>query len=200
MNGHSARDADSCFLGKETVVPDATDLSMVVSSALPATFTFLYQRLSAVLSRHRAGQASEPEAAPETPAQLVGTLSLPLVADPERLDARLATLEALALGMAHYQRDPAHVTSSDQLLLQTLGRVREALEDVYGQRFTFEGEHRPPSGPLSEHHYDSVAGEVVAMEAEEAILGPATSRVRAKSVEPGGRVVGMKARVIDGRG
>ncbi|WP_330288704.1 hypothetical protein [Streptomyces sp. NBC_00576] len=179
---------------------DAVDLSMVASSALPATFTFLYQRLDALLSRHRSGRPPEPEASPEVPPQLVGALRLPLRADPDRLNAHLVVLDALALSMAHYQRDPAQVSSSDLLLLQTLGRVREALEDVYGQRFTFEGERRAQTGPITEHRYERVAGEVIGMEAEDAIRGGARSVIDAKSVERGAKVVGMKASVIESHG
>jgi hypothetical protein len=79
---------------------DPIDLSMVVSGALPATFTFLYQRLEALLSRHRAGPGTaHPEAVPEVPAVVVGDLNMPLCADEDRVRARLAELRAYALGL-----------------------------------------------------------------------------------------------------
>ncbi|GHJ30814.1 hypothetical protein TPA0910_52470 [Streptomyces hygroscopicus subsp. sporocinereus] len=177
---------------------DAMDLSMVASSALPATFTFLYQRLEALLSRHRSGEPTAPETTPEVPAQLVGTLQLPLQADPDRLNVHLATLNALALSMAHYQRASEQVVAGDPLLAQTLGQVREVLEDVYGQRFTFEGERRAQSGPITEHRYERVSGEVIGIEAQDTIRGGVKSVIDAKSVERGAKVVGMKARVIEG--
>jgi hypothetical protein len=180
-------------------VPDAADLSMVASSALPATFAFLYQRLNGLLDRRRSGRPAEPDQLSEVPPQLVGTLSLPLVADPDLLAGRSDALEALALGMAYYQRDPSLVTSSDELLLQTLGRVRQALEEIYGQRFTFEGETRAASGPISELCIETVVGNVVAMEAEETISGAVTARVHSATVEAGATVTGMKAKNIDGR-
>ncbi|MEU0132711.1 hypothetical protein ABZ172_01525 [Streptomyces sp. NPDC006296] len=175
------------------------DFSAVVGGALPATLTFLYQRLDAVLERRRSGQTAEPEADPEIPAELVGDLELPLRIDPDRLASRLPVLEVLALAMTPYTRAPERITAEDAELMQMMGRVREALEDVYGQRFTFQGEIRERSGPLSEQHYDTVAGEVTGLEAQEAIRGSASSVIRAKRVEPGGRVVGMRAPVIDGR-
>ena len=180
-------------------MPDATDLSMVASSALPATFTFLYQRLHGVLDRWRAGRSGEPEPAPEIPRQLVGTLSLPLVADPGRLEQRAAVLEALALSMAHYQRDLGQVSASDQVLLQTLGQVRQALEEIYGQRFTFEGEPREASGPVSDLRIEKVVGRVVVMKAEETISGSASARFEGTVVEEGGVVIGMQAKNIGGR-
>ncbi|WP_406069000.1 hypothetical protein OG372_14295 [Streptomyces sp. NBC_01020] len=181
-------------------MPDALDLSMVASSALPAVFTFLCQRLDAVLPHRSSARPVGPGGEPEVPAQLVGELQLPLRVDPGRLEVRLAAVEALALGMEHYQRDPVQISANDPLLMQTLGRVREALEDIYGQRFTFQGENRAQSGPFSEQCYGTVAGEVTGMEAQEAIRGSVTSTIRARNVEPGGKIVGMKARVIDGRG
>ena len=70
---------------------DPIDLSMVVNSALPATFTFLYQRLEALLSRQRADRGmAERKPELEIPAVLVGELELPLSADEDRVRARLA--------------------------------------------------------------------------------------------------------------
>lgn len=174
-------------------------VDLVAGSALPALFTFVFQRVDSLLARHRSGRASEPEPLPEIPPELVGTLRLPLVADPAQLSGRIEVLEALALALTHYQRAPASVTGSDQVLLQTLSRTRAALEDIYGQRFTFDGEERQASGPLSEHRYTKVAGEVVAVEAEERITGGVVARVTAGTVERGGRIVGLRAPIIEGR-
>ncbi|MBB0228218.1 hypothetical protein [Streptomyces calidiresistens] len=129
----------------------------------------------------------------------MGDLELPLRIDSDRLASRLPVLEVLALAMAPYTRAPERITAEDAELMQMLGRVREALEDIYGQRFTFQGETRERSGPISEQHYETVAGEVTGLEAEEAIRGSATSVIRAKHVEASGKVVGMRAPVIDGR-
>ena len=84
------------------------------------------------------------------------------------------------------------------MLLETLGALRAALEHIYGQRFTFDGEHRGQSGPLSEQRHEQVFGEVIGMEATNTIRGPATTKITTNSVERGGRVVGMRARDIDG--
>lgn len=178
---------------------DPIDLSMVVSSALPATFTFLYQRLDALLSRHRAEPSmTQPEAMPEIPSVVVGELELPLHADEDLVQARLAELRAYALGLAHYRTNLARLSPDDSLLLQTLSDLRDALEDIYGQRFTFEGEQREHSGPFSDQRYGQIAGEVIGMEATNVIRGRTTSKITAESVERGGRVVGMRAPEISG--
>jgi len=180
-------------------VTDPIDLSMVVSSALPATFTFLYQRLEALLSRHRADPGiAQPEAAPEIPAVVVGELELPLRADEDRVQARLAELRAYALGLTHYRANPSGISPEDSQLLQTLSDLRGALEDIYGQRFTFAGEQREQSGPFSDQRYGQIAGEVIGMEATNVIRGTATSKITAESVDRGARVVGMRAPEIRG--
>ena len=188
-----------CLRREARSVADPIDLSMVVSSALPATFTFLYQRLDAVLSRHRAGPGTaQPEAGPEVPAVVVGDLELPLRADEDRVRARLAELRAYALGLAHYYAEPARISSEDSLLLQTLSSLRGVLEDVYGQRFTFRGEQRDQSGPFTDQRYGQIAGEVIGMKATNVIRGRAVSKITAESVEHGGRVIGMQAPEISG--
>jgi hypothetical protein len=169
---------------------------MVLNGALPATFTFLYQRLDALISRHKAGETVQAETLPEIPAVVVGELELPLRSDEEQVRARFKELQAYALGLGQYRRNPALITSEDSLFLETLGELRSALEDIYGQRFTFEGEPRGQSGPFSEQHHKRVAGSVVGIEATERISGPVGSKITSDVVEPGGTVIGMKAPII----
>jgi hypothetical protein len=169
---------------------------MVLNSALPATFTFLYQRLNALLSTYRAGEPVQAEKLPEIPAVVVGKLELPLRSDEEQARARLKELQAYALGLGQYHRNPALITSEDSLFLETLGELRGALEDIYGQRFTFEGERRRQSGPFIEQRHGRVAGSVVGMEATERISGPVGAKITSDVVEPGGTVIGMKAPII----
>jgi hypothetical protein len=168
----------------------------VLNSALPATFTFLYQRLEVLLSRHRAGKTTAPEPLPEVPDVVAGELELPLHSNEQEVQKRLSELRAYALALAQYRQNPSLVTSDDSLLLQTLGDLRLALEEIYGQRFTFAGEFRQPSGPYSEQHHGRVAGEAIGMEATERISGSASTKITTDTVEAGGKVVGMKAPII----
>ena len=177
---------------------DFADLSMIASSALPVAFTFLSKRLEAALERRRSGRLAQPE--PQVPAELVGSLELPLRIDADQLEHHLPALEILALGLTRYERDPALITAEDAVLMEMLGRARSALEDIYGQHFTFKGETRARSGPLSHQDYDTVSGEVTGLEAQDAIRGSVTSTIRARNVEVGAKVVGMKAPVIEDRG
>lgn len=148
---------------------DPSEFSMVLNSALPATFTFLYQRLDALLSRHKAEGSEQAETLPEIPAVVVGELELPLHSDEEQVRVRRTELQAYALGLAQYHRNPTLITADDSLLLETLGELRNALEDIYGQRFTFQGESRDQSGPFSEQRIGRVAGEAIGMQASQRI-------------------------------
>lgn len=176
---------------------DSAGFSMALGAALPATFTFLYQRLNVLLSRHGA-DAVDPEDAAEIPEVLVSDVRLPLRADPDELESRQAELRAYALGLAQYHHDPSRVTSEDTLLMQTLGDLRTALEAIYEQRFTFQGEQGAQSGPLNVQQHGTVAGEVIGMEATNSIRGEVTNKITTKRVERGARVVGMSAQDIEG--
>lgn len=175
---------------------DPSELSMVLNSALPATFTFLYQRLDALLSRRKAEGSEQAETLPEIPAVVVGELELPLRSDEEQIRVRRKELQAYALGLAQYHRNPTLITSDDPLLLETLGELRNALEDIYGQRFTFQGESRDQSGPFSEQRIGRVAGEAIGMQASRRIGDAAGIKQTIDTVERGGRAIGMKAPII----
>ena len=175
--------------------PDLYEFNLC--SALPATFTFLYQRLEALLSRHRTGEETRTtDVASDASDALEGEIQLPLTFDESTVEARSRELNAYALALAQYHRDPDRVTISDPELISILDTLRNALEEIYGQRFTFKGERREQSGPLSEQHFGSVAGQVTGMQAENSIRGKATSRITAESVERDGNIVGMRAQDI----
>jgi hypothetical protein len=184
------------FYEGEMGMADPSELSMVLNSALPATFTFLYQRLDALLSRHKAGGSEQAETLPEIPAVVVGELELPLRSDEEQVRVRRKELQAYALGLAQYHRNPTLITSDDPLLLETLGELRNALEDIYGQRLTFQGELRDQSGPFSEQRIGRVAGEAIGMQASQRIGDAAGIKQTIDTVERGGRAIGMKAPII----
>ncbi|MEU7697574.1 hypothetical protein [Streptomyces sp. NPDC039028] len=165
----------------------------LISSAVPATLTFLYQRLEHLLSPRHA----EPEQDLELPDTLVGTLQLPLQPDQERLQARQAELDLLHGFLEEYaSREPVALTL-EQGLLRSMGKLRALLEDVYGQRLTFAGEDRPASGPFVDQKLTTLTGEATGMDADE-ITGNAKVTQQVETVEAGAQLIGMKARRIGG--
>jgi hypothetical protein len=193
--------SDSCrgtISEREENVPDGLDLSMVTQSALPAAFTFIFEQVDSLLTRWRERRdARAGLTAEHIPPELMGTLSLPLETDLTRLTARAAELEAYRLALARYREDPSLITTSDTALLAMLGHARGALEEIHRQRFTFVGESRPRSGPSVSGRYKEVAGDLVGMEATQAIRGDAAVDLDVDVVHPGGKVVGMSAPIIE---
>jgi hypothetical protein len=177
---------------------DAVDLTMITGSALPAAFTFLFNQVDSLLTRWRERADARAELTGEqVPPELVGTLSLPLQIDATRLHARAGELETYMLALTRYQEDPSLIRTSDVALMAMLNRARDALEEIHGQRFTFLGERRPNSGPFVRGRYKEVAGDLVGMEASEAIRGDTTVDFDVGVIQQGGKVVGMSAPIIE---
>ncbi len=184
-------------------MPDAADLSMITGSALPAAFTFLFNQLDSLLARRRGrrGEAADAPAeltADAVPGELVGSISLPLQTDDDRLEARAGELDTYLRVMRVYVQDPSRIAAADEGLMAVLGQVRSALEEIYGQRFTFTGEERPRSGPLVIGRFKEVSGDLVGMEASEAIRGDTSVEHDVGTIQPGGKVIGMSAPYIEG--
>ncbi|WP_406340507.1 hypothetical protein [Streptomyces sp. NBC_01578] len=171
-------------------MPDPAEIA-VITSVLPSTLTFIFQRVEKLLS----SRGSEPETDVGAPAGLVGALQLPLQPDEDQLQAHRTELEQLRDALAIYAQGDAPIRTSDHPLLRNLNRLRGALEDVYGQRLTFEGEDRPASGPLVQQNLKDVTGEVTGMDADE-IGGTARVVQGAESVARDAKLTGMKARRI----
>ncbi|MEU4117745.1 hypothetical protein AB0F71_25020 [Kitasatospora sp. NPDC028055] len=176
---------------------DILGLSAVAAAALPPTFTFLYQRLEALLNRHDGRQEANDLSTADLPPTLVGTVSLPLVADEQRLRDRVGELRLARTVLARYQQDPTLVVPGDSALTDVLGQLRSAIEEIYSHRFTFTGENREGSAPLVVQRIDQVDSDVTGMQAGEAIV-TGTVIQDFKNVSNGSTVIGMSAPVIGG--
>lgn len=178
---------------------DATSLASIAQSALPAAFTFLFQQVEAFLARRRGqGEGSAEAVTVQVPPELVGELSLPLKVDDAQLAAKLGELGAYKLALTRYREDPSLVASTDTVLMEMLSQVRDALEAIHGQHFTFAGEQRPHSGPFVGGSYKEVEGELTGMRADRAIRGDAAVKLDVGVIRAGGKVIGMEAPVIEG--
>jgi hypothetical protein len=180
------------------VVTDASGLALIAQSALPAAFTFLFQQVDALLTRRRGhGDGEQEAAAVEVPAGLVGELSLPLTVDEGQLTARLGELKVSKLALARYREDPSLVSSGDTTLMEMLSSVREALEAIHGQHFTFPGEQRPGSGPFVGGTYQEIEGRLTGMQAD-TIRGHAVVKLDVGVIRADAEVIGMRAKSIEG--
>ncbi|MFJ8826060.1 hypothetical protein ACIREE_30355 [Streptomyces sp. NPDC102467] len=167
---------------------DLSALSAVLGAGLPATFTFLYQRLDNLLRR---GGAPETELDGQT---LSGELSLPLTANEGELTSRHGDLERLRDMLHVYRQNSTLVSTGDAGLLRLLGELRGTLEGIYGQRLTFVGEQgRAPSGAQSWQKSETVRGRMTGIDTE-ADDGNMRSVQDITTVEESGEVTGIRIR------
>ncbi|MFF5931611.1 hypothetical protein [Streptomyces hydrogenans] len=169
-------------------MPDPVTIA-VLSAALPATLTFAYHRLERLLSSRRA----EPEQDLTVPDALTGTLALPLTPDTTQLEARQDELVLLRDVLEGYADGTTPVDLGDERLVRNLGKLRAALEDIYGQRLTFQGEDRPSSGPFVRQRLQTLSGEATGMEAD-SITGTASVDQEVENVAAGAKLTGMKVK------
>ncbi|WP_327122484.1 hypothetical protein [Streptomyces sp. NBC_01727] len=172
-------------------MPDLSAISAMLGAGLPATFTFLYQRLENLLDRR-----GEPETDLAAPDVLRGELRLPLTADHNTLAKRQENLETLRDVLDAYRYAPERINVDDIRLLRMLGRVRGTLEEIYEQRLTFVGEEdRDPSGPSARQKIGTLRGKATAVDSD-VVAGPVETSQDAVTVEEGGEMTGIRARYI----
>jgi hypothetical protein len=166
---------------------DPLSFPVLAGAALNQAFGFLFGRLTHLLNR-RNEQRSEHEVA-ETPPVLEGQLG-PLVPHEETVAAHLPELRTLAAILGVYEQYPERLDSHNTTLRQHLSRLRNLLEEIYGQHITFRGEPREPSGVLVEQRMDLVSGDVTG------VRGQRVRRVHVRQelnqVLDGSSVVGLQ--------
>ncbi|MGV9340328.1 hypothetical protein [Streptomyces sp. NPDC003688] len=168
---------------------DQLSLATVATTALPQIFGFLFGRLGEALDR-RAECRAEDEFCPalaEPPA--------PYVLRPEALTGdRLARLSRAKGELTVYWRNPDLIRPEDENLVRMLSQVRNDLEAVYGQRFTFSGERRPAAGVRIVQRVDEVEADAVArgVKARHVTDRAAVDiEQTTRTVRPGGELTGL---------
>lgn len=96
--------------------------------------------------------------------------------------------------LADYADGSIEPRSDDHLVVEQVDALRRLLEAVYGQRITFRGEQRPPSGPLAPGEIDvaKLAGDVAAVRAKVIASAQVSARVRVEEVRQGGEITGVE--------
>jgi hypothetical protein len=185
---------------------EAITLAAVGTAVLMEGIKFLYAQAGEAIKWWRE-RHDRPDAVAETlplvpDAPLEGTLEPPRV-DPAVMERLEEEIRGLRSALAPYA-DPIAaepVDPANQDLVAVVEGLRDALEAVLGQRITFRGESRGPSGPLAvgEVDVDTVAGYAAGVRARSIEGGVVRGTVRAKTVEKGGKAVGVDADRIGGR-
>jgi len=158
-------------------------------------FDFLYERLVDVVLE---GQGTGVSGAVVEPAQSGLDAAVgPLVPNPDVVDARRPALARLCDRLAPIVPSgaPHGAPQAHGSFRQQLIELREALEDVYGQRLTLDGEQREPTGTRVEvsQEVGTVRGLAVGADIES---GWADSDVKviqkARVVEEQGTAIGAR--------
>jgi hypothetical protein len=139
-------------------------LTAVGVFALTEGIKFLYTEAGELLKHRRESkegerqEGSEPELRP--PADIIEGTVEPARPNDERL-ARLADeLRERRKSLTDYADDVAEVDPSDVALLKDVDELRRLIEVIYGQRITFKGEQREPSGPLVENEVRAIEAKI----------------------------------------
>jgi hypothetical protein len=174
-------------------------LAAVGSVVLTEGVKFLYGQAAEAIKTWRARQQGRQEVPATTPP------SLPATALEGRLDTsspdleRVGRLESRLRELRHeisdWAQDLEPIDISNSGRLASVDELRRLLESIYGQRITFKGEARLPSGtPIVEGEVgvDRVAGTVAGVDTDAVPAGRIHGIARVRTVEPGGQAFGVR--------
>lgn len=179
----------------------ADPLSFQVLGATAATegIKFLYGQATEVIRAWRAHRkgGEQPLEVPIVDASVLDSQPARATVDQAVLARAHSTMLELWQQLAPYAQGLESVEGADPGLARAAGELRALLEAAYGQRFTFRGEGREPTGTrvLVEQVLGTVAGLAVGVEGD---IGPAATvvvRQDAGEVTAEGTVIGVKGRI-----
>jgi hypothetical protein len=139
-------------------------LTAVGVFALTEGIKFLYTEAGELLKHRReskegAGQeVSEPELRP--PADIIEGTVEPTRPNDERLERLADELQKRRKSLTDYTDGVEAVDPSNVALLKDVDELRRLIEVIYGQRITFKGEQREPSGPLVENEVRAIEAKI----------------------------------------
>jgi hypothetical protein len=173
-------------------------LAALGTVALTQGITFLYNQATEILKRRRERQAAAEAVPVETQEVLEGELQ-PVAIDPAAADELAEELKLLRAQLGEYAQGTEEADPSDASVVRATEALRDAIESIIGQRITFKGEQREPSGRAV------VTGTVRAREirarasgVDADSIGEAEVRgdVQADVIGEGADVAGVRARSI----
>jgi MoxR-like ATPase len=193
---------------------DPVTLTVLGSWAAAEGIKFLYGQAGELLKAWRerrrqkaevnaADQPAELDAAEQRPAELtvpiiatdvLDAAPTRAVADAGVLDRQHKEMVQLVGALSPYALDQADIDLTDEELADQAGRLRALLEAAYGQRFTFRGEQRDPTGTrvTVSQVLGEVAGTVVGVEATVAVGAEVEVDQQIDKVSSEGSVTGFK--------
>jgi hypothetical protein len=185
---------------------DPLSLGAIAGVAITEGIKFLYNQAGAVLTRRaerkrakKAGTAPPEEPIPvDTPNVVEGSLR-PLTVDEQAADEHAEQLKVLRNALEDYAlgwSDPSD--GGPEMIRQTLA-LRDAIEDIVGQRITFRGEDRPPSGTpvvTGRLKADEIRGRAAGVDVGDMQAGEVHGELEAKHIGEGADAAGARIRNI----
>lgn len=182
---------------------DPVSLALVGSAVLTEGIKFLYGQASKILERRAARKEAEKKASAEAatsktepaqvqlPAVFQGQLSSPEV-DFDEVERQFQALRVLRGRLLDYADGIVSVDPEDQHLIADVDSLRQVLESIYGQRITFKGEDREPSGVkvITKAKVDVIAGHFTGTNIEDAEKGEFNTELDIKEIKDGADVIG----------
>ena len=183
-------------------MPDPVTLTLVGTVVLKEGVKFLYSQAGELIKRwhdRRDAAAADTSKQIETPLKadpsiFNGTVA-PLVADADRLQSLEPQLRQLRAALADYADGIEPVDVQNSNLVDIADILRQQLETIYGQRLTFTGEPRQPSGTplvIGTAEVKSVAGLAAGVIAGTITVGEIRGSIKAERVESGGTAAAVK--------
>jgi hypothetical protein len=183
----------------DLLMADPFSAAALGAVAVTQGIKFLYKQAGEVLKRWRerrdSGGASTEQATLRPPQGLLEGTVEPVGPRDEQADALEKELGETRRSLADYADGIEVPKPGDHLVVEQADALRRLLEAVYGQRITFKGEDRPPSGPLVTGEIDAkqVAGDAAAVRAKVISGGETHGTAKADRVEKGGKLTGVEA-------
>jgi hypothetical protein len=184
---------------------DPLSLAAVGGVVLTEGIKFLYGQAGELLKRWRDRRSAAPTAAPEErpldiglPAGAFEGRLDPVVVDDRVLDELAEDLLDVREALSRYGEGFKPVPPDDPAVLEKIDALRLALEAVIGQRITFLGEAREPSGirVTGRAFAETVRGRLAGIRATQVLEGELHGEARATQVEEGGEAFGVHVDVV----
>jgi hypothetical protein len=174
---------------------------LVLGAAATEGIKFLYGQAAEVLGewrkRPKRGLSEESDLdVPVLPQDVLDAKPSGSTASAAAIARDYRDLVRLAGVLSPYALGQADVDADDMELAGAAGQLRDLLESIYGQRFTFRGERRGPTGSLVSvrQRMAEVVGEVLGADAD---VSDGTLAVdqEVTAVREGGSITGFSGRI-----
>ncbi|MDQ3764687.1 MAG: hypothetical protein M3460_25080 [Actinomycetota bacterium] len=188
------------------VIPDPVTLTVLGGVAATEGIKFLYGQAAELLKAWRERRKKAREQAvteprdldvPILPSAVLDAQPVARHADGAIVERTHSALVELSGALSPYALGQVDVDLTDAELAGRVGRLRALLETIYGQRFTFRGEEREPTGSEVAVHQalGAVEGNVLGAEADVGAGGDLLIEQRADRVGEKGSVTGFKGTI-----